>query len=195
MSGFESVLTILNKTKSECLLAGDYNINLLKHEVHDSTRNFVNCLYDNSLISLITKPTRFGKSSSTLIDNIFTNKCNQNAISGILITDISDHLPNFYISKSEITSKLPKFFTSSSRHLTEPGLDALRAALNNTDWSFVDDCTNVNNAYTLFLERFNNLLNYNLPVVKITFRIYSKNHKPWISPGIIKYIRQKKFIV
>ena len=174
MSGFESVLTILNKTKSECLLAGDYNINLLKHEVYDGIRNFANCLYDNSLIPLITRPTRFGKSSSTLIDNIFTNKCNQNAISGILITDISDNLPICYIFKSEITSKSPTFFTSSSRPLTEPGLDALRAALTNTDWSFVDDCTNVNDAYTSFLERFSNLLNYNLPVVKKTFRIYSK---------------------
>ena len=125
--------------------------------MHDGTRNFVNCLYDNLLIPLITRPTRFGKSSLTLIDNIFTNKCNQNAISDILITDISDQLPTFYISKSEITSKSPKFFTSSSRPLTEPGLDALRAALNNTDWSFVIDCTNVNDAYTLFLERFNPL--------------------------------------
>ena len=57
MFDFESVLTILNKTKSECLLAGDYNINLLKHEVNDGTRNFVNCLYDISLIPLITRPT------------------------------------------------------------------------------------------------------------------------------------------
>ena len=151
--------------------------------MHDGTRNFVNCLYDISLIPLITRTTRFGKSSSTLIDNIFTNKYNQNAISGILITDRSDHLPIFHIFKSEITSKSPKFLTSSSRPLTELGLDALRAALNNTDWSFVDDCTNVNNAYTLFLERFNNLLNYNLPVVKITFRIYSKNHK---NPGLVQ---------
>ena len=162
--------------------------------MHDGTRNFVNCLYDISLIPLITRTTRFGKSSSTLIDNILTNMCNHNVTSGILITDISDHLPTFYISKSEITSKSPKFFTSSPRPLTELGLDALRAALNNTDCSFVDDCTNVNDAYTLFLERFNNLLNYNLPVVKKTFRIYSKDHKPWISPGIIKSIR-KKFIV
>ena len=105
----------MNKTKSECLLAGDYNINLLKHEVHDGTRNFLNCLYDDSLIPLLTRPTRFDKASSTLIYNIFTNKCNQNAISGILITDISEHLPIFYISKAEITSKSPKFFTSSSR--------------------------------------------------------------------------------
>ena len=61
----------------------------------------VNSLYENYLVSLITWPTRFGKTSSTLIDNIFTNKCNYNAVSVLLITGISDHLPIFYISKSE----------------------------------------------------------------------------------------------
>ena len=65
--------------------------------MHEATGNFVNSIYENSLVALITRPTRFGKTSSTLIDNIFTNKCNYNAMSGLLITDISDHLPIIYI--------------------------------------------------------------------------------------------------
>ena len=48
MNGFESVLNILSKTKAECLLAGDYNINLLRHNVHEGTATFINCLYANS---------------------------------------------------------------------------------------------------------------------------------------------------
>ena len=91
MNGFESVLNILSKTKAECLLAGDYNINLLRHNVHEGTTTFI--LYANSFVPLITKPTRFGNMSSTLIDNIFTNKCNNSASSGLLLTDIIDHLP------------------------------------------------------------------------------------------------------
>ena len=89
MNGFESVLNILSKTKTECVLAGDYNINLLRHNTHAT---FINCLYANSFVPLITKPTRFGNKSSTLIDNKFTNKCHNSDSSGLLITDISDHL-------------------------------------------------------------------------------------------------------
>ena len=151
--------------------------------MHDGIRNFANCLYDNSLIPLITRTTRFGKSSSTLIDNSFTNKCNQNAISGILITDISNHLPIFYISKSEKTSKSPKFFTSSSRPLTEPGLDALRAALNNTDWSFVDDL--LITLMMLILCFLNVLITY-LITIYLLLKKHSESILRITNPGLVQ---------
>ena len=47
MNGFESVLNILSKTKTECLLAGDYTINLHRHNTHEGTATFINCLYAN----------------------------------------------------------------------------------------------------------------------------------------------------
>ena len=55
--------------------------------MHEGTGNFVNSLYENSLVPLITRPTRFGR-IFTLIDKVFTNKRNYNAVSGLLITDI-----------------------------------------------------------------------------------------------------------
>ena len=97
MSEFESVLRPLSKTISEYLYAGDYNINLLRQDMLEGTGNFVNSLYGNSLVPLVTRPTLFGKTPSTLIDNIITNKCNYNAVCGLLITDVSDHLPIVYI--------------------------------------------------------------------------------------------------
>ena len=50
MNGFELMLTILSKTKAECLLAGNYNINLLRHNFHEDTATFINCLYAKSLV-------------------------------------------------------------------------------------------------------------------------------------------------
>jgi hypothetical protein len=40
-------------------------------------------------------PTRITAHSATLIDNIFTNHLTQNLFSGIIINDLSDHLPVF----------------------------------------------------------------------------------------------------
>jgi len=45
---------------------------------------------------LITNPTRFSATGSTLIDNIFTNCLEENCQAGVLINDISDHLPVCY---------------------------------------------------------------------------------------------------
>jgi len=81
--------------KGSFFLGGDYNINLLKHDVHTETQNFVNNLFANFSIPLISRPTRFTNSSATLIDNIVTNASHEDCVTGILITDISDHLPVF----------------------------------------------------------------------------------------------------
>ena len=40
---------------------------------------------------------RITESSATLIDNIFTNELNIDITSGLMINDISDHLPVFCI--------------------------------------------------------------------------------------------------
>ena len=59
-------------------------------------------LYRTLLISLqsfyptINEPTRITESSATLIDNILTNDLH-NHTAGVLISDISDHLPVFLI--------------------------------------------------------------------------------------------------
>ena len=83
-------------------LMGDYNIDLLNSEKYDLTNEFVDVLYCNEFLPLISRPTRITSKSATLIDNIFINNhedlnCSLN---GILMADISDHFPVFHISRS-----------------------------------------------------------------------------------------------
>ena len=96
------------------------------------------------IVCMLIQPTRFGNTSSTLIDNIFSNKCNNSASSGLLITDISDHLPVFYISKSEVKTNSLKFVTTSSRVTSQSNIAALRVDLLSTDWSYIEQCSNIN---------------------------------------------------
>ena len=49
-------------------------------------------LYSNNLLPIITKPTRLTYHSATLIDYIYTNSTSK-IVSGIVMVDISDHLP------------------------------------------------------------------------------------------------------
>ena len=83
-----------------------------------STASFVNNLHANLLIPVITRPTRFSEFSSTLIDNILTNKPQDLLVAGALICDISDHLPIFFVSK-EMQKKIKQnYFTTSYRVMT-----------------------------------------------------------------------------
>jgi hypothetical protein len=94
------LLTKLTSEKAKFILAGDYNINILNHDTHCGSEKFLNNIFAHMCLPAITKPTRFSASSSTLIDNIIYNMPAQfgDAKSGLIISDISDHLPIFHLS-------------------------------------------------------------------------------------------------
>ena len=107
----EIMQTLLENTKTEnkvCYLMGDYNMDLLNSESHGPTSNYNDTMYNNGFMPLITRPTRITNSSATLIDNIFTNQFSSQlgeSLQGILLTDISDHYPVFYIAKKKKKKK------------------------------------------------------------------------------------------
>ena len=52
-------------------------------------------MHSIGLYSFIDRPTRISNHSFTLIDNVFTNVTNHKVTSGILVSDITAHLPIF----------------------------------------------------------------------------------------------------
>ena len=52
-------------------------------------------MYSIGLYPLVDRPTRISNHSFSLIDNIFTNVTNHKVTGGILVSDITDHLPIF----------------------------------------------------------------------------------------------------
>ena len=64
------------------------------------TKNFLDLLFSLGMYPIITKQTIIWKVSATLIDNIFTT-FNSDITSGLLVIDISDHLPVFAICKCD----------------------------------------------------------------------------------------------
>jgi len=112
--------------KAKFVLAGDYNINLLKHDVHGETENFVNNLYANFSMPVVCRPTRFTDRSVTLIDNTITNDFHEDCVAAVMIADISDHLPVFCVSKNSEADLTSQLKTGSAnltfRHITEEGL-------------------------------------------------------------------------
>ena len=82
---------------------GDFNLNLLNNENHNATGEFLDGLYSHLFFPFITLPSRITSHTASLIDNIFSNHVEHSYLrSGLLITDISDHLPIFSISSDYI---------------------------------------------------------------------------------------------
>ena len=91
----QSVLVDINKTKSIVIIAGDFNIILLKMYDRHLFKEYFETLISYNLIPTLSLPTRVTDTSATLIDNTFINLNKNLYFSGIIITDISDLFPCF----------------------------------------------------------------------------------------------------
>ena len=90
---------ILDQIKNEnklVIIAGDFNLNLLKHDIDDKIKEFLHLMLSNHCKPTITQPTRFSNENRpSLVDNIFINSIEHDTYSGNTISKLTDHLPNF----------------------------------------------------------------------------------------------------
>ena len=134
-----------SKPKISMFICGDFNIDLLKYEEHVGSAKFIDTMYSNGLYPLTDKPTRITQQSATLINNIFTNDMNHDIICGLLINDISDHLPVFSISGHSITRH--KYQQNKHiRQVNKQSLDAFIKDLDKQSWENTLISNDVNTA-------------------------------------------------
>ena len=74
---------------------GDFNINLLDHNLSPPVENFINQMISKNFLPIINRLTRVTPHSCTLIDNIICNRVDKVESSGVITTNISDHYPVF----------------------------------------------------------------------------------------------------
>ena len=141
-------------------------------------------MYSNCLVFYITLP-------KTLIDNIFFNEINEAAITGNLITDISDHHGQFLITPKVLENYPNKVtFRKSYKNFNN---DLFKNELLKTDWeSLLNTKPNdVNFSLEHFLLELNNLLDTHAPF-KYSKHKSKKHYKPWITNGAANSIRKNK---
>ena len=179
----------------DIFLCGDMNMDLLKYNEHKPTENFVNLLYSLSMHPKITRPTRITSHSSTLIDNIFTNIYSDDIKSGILVTDVSDHLPIFVIYGLNNLEKIDKEMSEIRliRQVNEESITAFKSCLTKQNWSTLFEETDVNAAYNTFLETFTTLYDLHCPKKKPKKR--EKIRSPWFTKGLINACKKKKLVI
>lgn len=166
-------------------------IDLMKWDERKMSTEFCNTMFSLGLRPLIDKPSRITKDSATLIDNIFTNTQRQ-VTSGLLISDVSDHLPVFVVvhnliakcsvDKSEPPCKLMRLRTPER-------IEALKIDLSNYNWDevYVDD---PEIAFDVFLSAFLKLYNKHCPIKMCKAKDQFKG-KPWMTKGLQKACNKK----
>ena len=188
----EKLRLILEKISDEGKLgyiAADFNINILNHDNHKPTSDFLELMYSHCFIPLITKPTRITAHTATLIDNVFTNNTNaaQQQFPGILYNDLSDHLPIFTFDKT-IPFQNKKTIIKK-RLYNDRNNQNFQCMLHDTDWSFLFDISNAQNAYSAFIHTFKKIHDICFPLKTLEIKV--NNSKPWITSAILKSISTK----
>ena len=84
----ETTFTEMNKDKYNIFVMGDFNIDLLQYDTHNSTNDFLNSMISHSFFPYVPQLT-------TITDNIFSNVTS----GGNITTPISDHFAQFLMIK------------------------------------------------------------------------------------------------
>ena len=128
-------------------------------------------MYSLGLYPLIDKPTRITDSSTTLIDNIFTNELRYNLNCGILFNDITDHLLIFALCEYNISRCNVNEF-QYIRKINEDTLASFSDELSQQSWENVLNTNYVNQAYDSFLHILIDILNKHCPVKSFQEKLY-----------------------
>ena len=181
--------------KTTAIIAGDFNIDLIDSE-NTHVEQYVDTILQNSFIPCITIPTRITDRSATLIDHILLkttkNHIHTKVSAGNLISDISDHLPNFIYIDLVIQKykdrPLIRLFTRNKidkYHSEVPNEGPLVTKENNMN---LND-NNVQNTYKEFDKNLHYLLEKYFPLIKQSRK--QASDKPFITSDIKENIKSR----
>ena len=184
------------ENKKEVIITGDFNINLLKINEKDIFCEFLKSFISHSYFPKITFPTRFSRTSRTLIDNFFCKltRTTFDVTSGILIESFSDHQPYFIFLNCEITNKKPPNKFIKIRSLNESSFLNVEKDLQSSNIITLMEnkvTSDPNDNYNLLLEEIQKAIDKHMPLKTVKFNKYRHKKETWITGGILKSIRFK----
>ena len=164
--------------------------------------SFFNTINSNGVYSLINKPTRLSRSSSSTIDHILTNDTSNVILPCIILHDLTDHFPIACIIENRSSTKVKNkkanslgkcIYRDFSYFDTDIFLNDLHISLlpllnNQSCLSAVD----VDYKFNIFIENFNKCVNKHVPLKTASRKKIRLMRKPWITKEIFTSIRHKQ---
>ena len=114
---------------------------------------------------------------------------NNHLFSGVLLSDLSDHLPVFcLVSYYKNNDKSAQNHIIKHRKLTDDILRQMNIAVGDINWDFLDGLT-VNGAYEQFIVNIQHILNTHAPLKTIKIPPKYTIRDPWMTPNLLKVSR------
>ena len=113
----EAILQKLNSNTPETIIAGDFNIDLLKVNTNATFSDFFDLVTAHNFIPKITLPTRFSERTATLINNFLCSfkRNSSKKFTGIVTSPLSDHFPYFIFLKVRTDKSSPPKYIEINR--------------------------------------------------------------------------------
>ena len=184
------------ENKKEVIITGDLNIHLLQINEKDIFCEFLKSLISHSYFPKITFPSRFSRTSGTLIDNFVCKltRTTFDVTSGILIKSFSDHQPYFIFLNCGNTNKKPPNKFIKIRSLNESSfLNVINDLKSSNIITLMENnvTSDPNDNYNILLEEIQKAIDKHMPFKTVTFNKYRHKKETWITGGILKSIRFK----
>ena len=174
----------------QILIFGDFSLDLMKIQAkkNDSKiREFLDLMLCQGLPPSCVIPARIDDNGAILIDNIFSNSICFSTF--VILNDISDH---GVIISNLIWSDLKKnkLDEITARIINDESIARLIITLGDINWKEVVSTEDANKALEMFYKSFNDVYNDICRKVKKKTP-KSMLQKPWISPRLLKCIKEK----
>ena len=193
---FSTVISTLPcHQNNSVILAGDYNINMLKINEQEHCSTFFDMLTSFSLFPQITLPTRFTTRTGTLIDNFFCNLTKRilQSTAGILIKKFSDHQPYFMFVNTTLKEDHTTKFIQVNVQNKEAMLK-VKNELHSCDiYTKLDTNPNTdpNYNYNIIIDEINQAKNKYMTSKLMKFNKYKHKKSTWITQGLLTSIRYR----
>ena len=175
---------------TNCFLVGDMNIDLLKFE-NDMTFNYYSTLSEHNFMPYISVPTRITDYSATLIDHVFVklnDKRRKSKITtGNILTDVTDHLPNFLLLSDIPTSK--RNHRPLIRIFSERNINKFNEALSALNWNELLIENSATDACDIFYNHITDVFESSFPRIRLSNK--RANDKKWMTSELRKCIQDK----
>lgn len=190
----ENILSLLHsslnyKNAEEILICGDFNIDLMKHLSHAQSGNFLSIMLASSFLPVISIPTRVNDQNASLIDNIFTNKRHNDFKGGVILSNLSDHMPCIRLSvRAAAKTQLTKSYT---RNLSKRNIETFKYSLSQTNWNFITQDLNAESAFNNFELKLKENFDNCFPLMESKNNKRKIPEKPWMTSNLLS-LRNKK---
>ena len=188
---FRQSLQKITKSNKNCILAGDFNVDLINYGHNNHVDSFYDEISRFSFRPLILQPSRVTSKSFTLIDNIFINDLSCFSSGGNITSSISDHFSQFCLidifKKSHSASNV-----KYSRDWRNFNRERFTYEIQNLSWDdVIPPEFDTNDSLSSFYGKITDLLDEMAPIKRLTKKEQGLIERPWITFGISISIKSR----